>query len=604
MSSARYQRLRGSLGDSWGDATYESDGGASVHSASDIESDAGSETDLGDIEEQEDMATPLPSRRTRTSPRTPQDTPVKTPTNRGTGRHSQSPNSNPRSQPRMYQSTPGRSNMEPSFIMPNMDQSSTNNNGSPLRNSYPNLKSQSSASMHVSRNFGSAGNRRTNPSARIPKQRRASNQPFQSDSKPDAIKVQGPAYYISLISDYIFWPLVRYVFSTLGITAEYLKPFIGMALALGVLCVAIMAASGYMTMTLDTARQSLCMFPGSSYVLSYCDYPAYSGEDVPYPDFEGVFNVQNTFQDILDATKDSQRLPAEMKKSEGMIRDVRSLVKHSNLPSRSELDVEFTYFVETAGEAVRALTKYNGKIHHTMDRLVSTSSWTQQTMHSISEKDASYGIVPRFVSALNPMSLFTAPAPRLEQQIYDHFLVHVGTVETDLQNLIFESETLLALLQNLENRLDHIADIANRDGSIVTKDRDELLSLLWSKLGGNASKRKGFEKSLALLGNILKYHREAAHHVGATLVRLHEIEAELDNLRETVAAPAVLGWRDGMGLGFHLDNIDKGVERLKKARGEAMTLEREGFRKALGDDGMRELPGNAGQMPTVYAGRT
>jgi hypothetical protein len=453
------------------------------------------------------------------------------------------------------------------------------------------------------RDSGPAGNQRPAPSPRFAKQRRSSKQSSQPDSEPDAIKVQGPAYYINLILDYVFWPLLRYILSTLGITAEYLKPFIGMALALGVLSVAIMAASGYLTMTLDTARQSLCMFPGSSYVLSYCDYSAYSGEEVPYPDFEGVFNVQNTFQDILDASRDSQRLPAEMKKSEGMIRDVRSLVKHSNLPSRSELDVEFTYFVETAGEAVRALTKYNGKIHHTMDRLVSTSSWTQQTMHSISEKDASYGLVPRFVNALNPLSVFAAPAPKLEQQIYDHFLLHVGTVETDLQGLIGESETLLALLQNLENRLDHIADIANRDGSIVTKDRDELLSLLWSKLGGNSSKRKGFEKSLALLSNILKYHREAAHHVGATLVRLHEIEAELENLRETVAAPAVLGWRDGMGLTFHLSNIDAGLERLKKVRGEAMTLEREQLRKGLGDEGMRELPGSVGQIPTVYAGR-
>jgi hypothetical protein len=601
MSSARCQTLRGSLGDSWGHASYESDDGASVHSASDLESDVGNESDFGENEEQEDMATPLPNKLTRASSRTPQDTPTKTPTNRGTARQSQSQssNSNRRSQLRLSQSTPGTGSMEPSFIMPTMDQSSTEHSSSPLRNSHLNSNSQSSASMHIPRYIGPAGNRRANPSARTPKQRRVSNQPLQ----PDATQVQGPAYYINLVLDYVFWPLARYFLSTLGITAEYLKPFIGMALALGVLCVAIMAASGYLTMTLDTARQSLCMFPGSSYVLSYCDHPTYSGEEVPYPDFEGVFTVQNSFQDILDASRDSQRLPAEMKKSEGMIRDVRSLVKHSNLPSRSELDVEFTYFVETAGEAVRALTKYNGKIHHTMDRLVSTSSWTQHTMHSISEKAASYGLVSRFVSALNPMSVFGASAPRLEQQIYDHFLLHVGTIETDLQNLISESETLLALLQNLENRLDHIADIANRDGSIVTKDRDELISLLWSKLGGNASKKKGFEKSLALLGNILKYHREAAHHVGATLVRLHEIEAELETLRETVAAPAVLGWRDGMGLGFHLENIDKGVERLKKVRGDAITLEREGFRRALRDDGMRDLPGSPGQMPTVYAGR-
>jgi hypothetical protein len=90
-------------------------------------------------------------------------------------------------------------------------------------------------------------------------------------------------------------------------------------------------------------------------------------------------------------------------------------------------------------------------------------------------------------------------------------------------------------------------------------------------------------------------------HVSDTLLKLREIQAELENLREGVAAPEVLGWRDELPLTFHLDLIERGVERLRVARGESVRVAGESYRRRMGagEEGVRELGG--AQTVTVRA---
>ncbi|KAF2707240.1 hypothetical protein K504DRAFT_436630 [Pleomassaria siparia CBS 279.74] len=549
--SSQSHRLRHSLGDSWGDAEYESDRGASVHSASDVDSDDGCESDFS---EQQDMATPLPNRTTRASSTKPQDTPVKIPASRTKSWHSQtpttSPRSQPRSQPRSYQTSPGGEPIEPSFIMPSMYKS-TNSlyNGSPINNS----------------------NLRT------------------ADAE------QGPWYYINLLYANLVWPILRYIIDIMAIILTFAKPIVAAGLVTWLLVVAIMGITGFLQTALQTALTPICNIPGSAYIFDVCAYPTKSSS-VPFPDFEGVFKVQDNFQSIIDASKDASTLPVDMKRSEGMIRDLRSVIKYSAVPSRNELEVEITSFIETVDEAVKQLTRYNSKTIHTMDRLASISSWTQKVVQGISDKEESRGIIPRLIGSAKPATL--------QQQVYDQFLYHVGTSKEAIESLISISEGLLALLANLDGRLSLIGDIANRDGTLVNKDRDALLSQLWTRLGGNSGQRKDLDRSLGLLNNVLTYRRDAGAHVSATLLKLHEMEAGLENLREDVAAPEALGWRDDVPLEFHLDSINRGVDRMKKIQGVGRALGGEALRKSLngGDVGSRPaLPGRPGEVPTVYA---
>ncbi|KAF2792039.1 hypothetical protein K505DRAFT_326433 [Melanomma pulvis-pyrius CBS 109.77] len=588
MSKPRFQRLRGSLGDSWGDAEYESDGGASIHSASEISSDVGSDSDF---EEQQDMATPLPNRAMRASSRTPQDTPVKTPANRILPRNSESPKSSPQSQPRSYPSTPGSKSLEPSFIMPSMYQPADSPyNGSPLRNS-----NSISSSMRIPRYRGPSASSSANPSPRLGNRRKPTKRSLQPEA--DADTDHSPLNYINVFLNYVLWPLSRYLLSIIGHAAEYLKPFIGMACALLVLSFALMAASGYLKAAVQTTLTPLCIIPGSSHFLPFCAYPA-QPQDMPYPDFEEAMNIQSSLEDIVYESKDAYKLPGTMKRSEATIRDLRSLVKYSKLPSRIELEVEFTSFIETAGEAVRDLTRFNAKVGHTMDQVLSTNSWTMQVLQGLDEKEASYGLISKLASSLS----LTAGSPNLSQHIHDQYVRHVSKIKDDIAALVQNAEALMAILDNLDNRLQLIFEIAIRDGLIVGKNRDELLSQLWTKLGGNRGQRQELERTLALLSKVTQYRKQAAEHVRLTSLRLHDIEAGLENLRDGVAAPEVLGWRDDVPLSYHISIMEKASERLKDARGEARLLEREANRRGLGDEvGEKALPGNSGEMPTVYA---
>ncbi|KAF2246928.1 hypothetical protein BU26DRAFT_521308 [Trematosphaeria pertusa] len=587
--SARSRKLRCSLGDSWGDADYYSDSGASIHSASSLSDQGDSELEDEDkryAHEHQDVATPLPPRVTRASSREPQTTPVKTPPTRIISGHSQTPGN-----PRSHRSTPGSGSLEPSFIMPSMSASPNGlYNGSPLRNSQ--MRVRKSRQPSVQSQPGS-----TNPSPQVRNRRtsgiRPDHQFVQEEQEP-----LGPWHYVELFRTHVVWPLAQYILDVFAYAMNhFMKPLLGVAVGAFLIISIIQLSSGFLLKTFQTALTPICIIPGSSYVIPYC---ATTPRDVHQPDFEEVINVQSTFEEVLDASKDSYALPATMKKSEVAIRDLRSLVKYSQLPSRSQLEVEFSTFIETAREASGNLANYNSKIGYTMDKVISTNQWSLNVLEDIAEKHAGSGALSRALSYINPLSVFVVGPASLEQQIFDQYVQHVSHIKEDIQRLIEISQALMALLNSLEGQLDVIADIAARDNFIVNKNRDELLAQLWSMLGGNRSGKKSFDESLRLLKDVVQYKDEAVKHVSATLLKLQEISADLENLREGVGAPEVVGYRDEIPLRYHIDVVGKSVERLREKRGESMQVERDAIRKGLGEDmGDRGLPGK--DMPTVYA---
>ena len=328
--------------------------------------------------------------------------------------------------------------------------------------------------------------------------------------------------------------------------------------------------------------------------------PSYDGQ---YPDFEELTKVQSTFEEVLEANKDSYALPATLKKGEMALRDLRSTVKYSRLPSRSELEVELSSFIETASEASDHLAKYNAKIGYTMDQVISTNRWTLNTLEGIAAREIGTGSISRALSYINPFGALQIMPGSLDELIFDQYVLHVGKMKEDIERLIQRSIALLHLLNNLENRLDVIAEIAVRDNLIVNRDRDELLSLLWTKLGGNRSSKKAYTESLSLLQQVQDYRKSAMHHVSATLLKLQAIAAELENLREGVAAPEVVGYGK-VPLRYHIEIVEMSIDRLKNSRGEALAIEMDTMKRGLGDDhveGRLGLPAKQGEAPTVYA---
>ncbi|KAG5647327.1 hypothetical protein DXG03_000395 [Asterophora parasitica] len=156
----------------------------------------------------------------------------------------------------------------------------------------------------------------------------------------------------------------------------------------------------------------------------------------------------------------------------------------------------------------------------------------------------------------------------------------MGVLSVSMQRLILEAEVNLANLEKLEERLSTIHDMVSREDLTLSDAKSELLAELWTKLGGNRKKLRGYDNHLDLLKNLGLYRKRALAHVVAALQSLNAMSADMDDMRERVAAPELTGSR--IPIAVHMKSIKSGLERLKEGRVRAKRLEEDALRRVLG----------------------
>ncbi|KAJ9646432.1 hypothetical protein H2199_002481 [Coniosporium tulheliwenetii] len=369
--------------------------------------------------------------------------------------------------------------------------------------------------------------------------RSAASEPRASQSPNPPAAPEDEGSLPGLIWNKLFYPAASFLLSVLQSALKLLRPLLVYALALWLL--------------IGTARWA--------------------------PEFDQLMTVQSAFEDVLSSSSESATLPMDMKRSELSIRDLRSVVSFSSLPSRNELVFEFGGFIDTARQASMDLTKFNSRIGRAVDHILSTNRWTLQVIDSISEREAARGSLTRFF-ADTVMAPFTS-RQTADEMLLEQYLKHTRAVEEEIQDLIFEAQELLRILQNLDDRLDVIAMIALRDGFAAQGSKDELFAALWTKLGGNRSSVHKLNEQLKLLKQVSQYRKMAWAHVSTTILKLQAIAAGLEDLRERVAAPEVVGTSKDTPLEMHIESIQLGVERLEAQRSEARKLEGDNYRRVL-----------------------
>jgi hypothetical protein len=158
------------------------------------------------------------------------------------------------------------------------------------------------------------------------------------------------------------------------------------------------------------------------------------------------------------------------------------------------------------------------------------------------------------------------PAKFTERLVLDQYIKHTGAVEDEIRKLITDAQALLMILTNLEDRLEVIGGIAVRDGLQAQADKDETLSQLWAWLGGHRGKINKLNGQLDLLKQIELRRKIAFAHVSGTLLKLQEMGAGLEDLRERVGTPELLRDKSDTPLSVHIENIQRGIDRLEERR--------------------------------------
>ena len=378
-------------------------------------------------------------------------------------------------------------------------------------------------------------------------------------------------------------PMLSWTYDMLRGVFYILKTPISFIIAIWLLLGLMIILRNFLFNSIYSALSPMCRIPGASFLnLPMCQSPInvqYNGDQPPPVQFDQLMTVQDQFEAVLQEAAGGVSLPLDMKRGETSIRDLRQVVRFSHLHSKNELVLEFDGFIETARLASYDLQKFNSHVGRGVDSILATARWTKRILGGVAERDASQGIISWFVNekVLAPFQ----PIKFTEDALLDQYLQHTRVVEDEINRLISEAQAVLMLLQNLEDRLDIINGIAIRDKLHAQGGKDEILSQLWTALGGNRNKLGKFDSQLRLLAQVNVYRQNAIAHVSGTLIRLQSMSAELEELRERVGGVELLGAKGVVPLSVHIENIELGVERLERGRKGAKELENEELRKTL-----------------------
>ena len=450
---------------------------------------------------------------------------------------------------------------EPTFVMPSMDQDGVR--GSWFGEEDSRVERRSS---------------KTNRRVQQPEDKVRSTSCTSKDRRGREKLVKASRGFADILSPMLVW-----VFDVLGGALLTLKTPISYLIAGWLLVGVIVLLRNLLFSSVYSALSPVCRIPGASlFNFPMCQSPVsiqYPGGETPPVEFDRLMNVQNKFEAVLQESAGGVSLPLDMKRGETSIRDLRQVVRFSQLHSKNELVLEFDGFVETARIASYDLQKFNSHVGRGVDNILATARWTKRVLDSIAERDGSYGVIASFFNErlLAPFQ----PIKFTEDALLAQYIQHTRVVEEEINRLVMEAQALLLVLQNLEDRLDVIHGIAVRDNLHAQGSRAEVLSQLWTMLGGNRSKLGKFDSQLRLLGQVNTYRQNAIAHVTGTLVRLQGMGAELEELRERVGGVELLGGKGSVPLSLHIENIEMGVERLERGRKGAKELENEELKKSL-----------------------
>ncbi|KAL0935289.1 uncharacterized protein CTRU02_209880 [Colletotrichum truncatum] len=389
--------------------------------------------------------------------------------------------------------------------------------------------------------------------------------------------------------------ILAWVLNVIGMALAYLQKPLALCLAVWLFFGASIMLQNMVTKSISTSLSPLCRIPGVAYLdIPFCpspNPPTSGAKDTGSSnvEFDDLMNVQSQFEQVLERSADGVSLPMEMKRSESSIRDLRTMVRYSELPQRDELVYEFNEYIDTARLTAADLQKFNVHVGSAVDSVISINRWTSRYLDTLSTADnTDVSLVSQWTNWL--FYPFTPTVtPFSERTLLDKYIEHTALVSDRIAGLIVEAQGVLLLLSKAEENLNQIYELVTRSSNSIKSRRDEVLWTIWTLVGANNKRLHNLNSQLSLLRQVDRQRITAVTQISALIVDLEKIQAGLGDLRDRVAAPELV--RDSptaIPLTVHIETIDRGVERLEEARQRIRAAENDRIREALTRGGTRE----------------
>lgn len=156
----------------------------------------------------------------------------------------------------------------------------------------------------------------------------------------------------------------------------------------------------------------------------------------------------------------------------------------------------------------------------------------------------------------------------------------MSVLSTQLERIVIEAQVSLANLDRLEERLVSLHELLQHENYHVSAERSELLAELWTMLGENRREVATLDDRRALLRDVSQYRSRALAHIVAALQTVQSMGEDIEDLRERVAAPEVVGER--IPAEVHMNSIKAGLDRLSEKRYRAREREELAIEQILG----------------------
>ncbi|KAF8802481.1 hypothetical protein BYT27DRAFT_7112380 [Phlegmacium glaucopus] len=363
---------------------------------------------------------------------------------------------------------------------------------------------------------------------------------------------------------------IRYAWDVSGRAFHYTRSILGFLLSLWILALIILRISS----TLWGAVAPVCYLPiiSTSRMCEAWHKLSMPENQAPrWADYPKMVDLQSkTFEQLIDDSIGGSALSLEVKKAEMAITDLVTFVRLSKLKAKDTLAGSLIEFVQDARKAGRGLQKLSSKIGGAVDNIMAVNDYALQQIDTAQKNKPSplYALVP-----------WKSPRKSINEVVVETFGEAMNILSTDMERLIIEAEANIIALDVLEERLSILHEIISREDVTLSSEKADLLAELWTILGFNRNELRNFDQSLTLLKELKTYRQQALSQVVATLQTLRAMRADMEDLRERVARPALSGSK--IPVEVHMKSIKLGLQRLREGRVRAKELDEAAMRRVL-----------------------